>query len=372
MRTELFDYQLPPEQIAHRPAEPRESARLLVLAAEPSTELRDCHIAGFPELLQAGDLLILNDTRVIPARVFGQKASGGKVEVLVERLIDTYSAWCHVRASKSPPPGTVLQMAGGAELTMIERDEALFLLKLSPTAENPDLITWLNREGHMPLPPYIARADDGQDRSDYQTIFARHDGAVAEPTASLHVTHALLTKIAERGVETAFVTLHVGAGTFQPVRVDNIFEHTMHSEWLDVPEATAQAIVRTRARGGRVICIGTTALRAIESAARAHPAAAARREVAAHQGDTRLFLYPGEPVFVADGLLTNFHLPQSTLLMLVSALAGRERILAAYAHAIAQGYRFFSYGDAMYIPISPQARAAATAQSATEKPRTEL
>ncbi|HUM99092.1 MAG: tRNA preQ1(34) S-adenosylmethionine ribosyltransferase-isomerase QueA [Halothiobacillaceae bacterium] len=353
MLTQLFDYQLPPEQIAHRPAEPRESARLLVLAASPHSALHDRHIADFPALLQAGDLLILNDTRVIPARVFGHKASGGKVEVLVERLINPQSAWCHVRASKSPPVGTVLIMAGGAELTLTERADALFLLTLTPNADTPDLLSWLKRAGHMPLPPYIERADDEQDRADYQTVFARHDGAVAAPTASLHLTHALLAEIAQRGIETAFVTLHVGAGTFQPVRVDNILSHVMHSEWLDVPEATAQAIARTRARGGRVICVGTTALRAIESAARAHPAAAARREVRAHQGDTQLFLYPGQPVHIADALLTNFHLPQSTLLMLVSALAGRERILAAYAHAIAQGYRFFSYGDAMFIPITP-------------------
>lgn len=355
MLTQLFDYQLPPEQIAHRPAEPRESARLLVLAPAPHTELHDRHIADFPALLKAGDLLILNDTRVIPARVFGHKASGGKVEVLVERLINTQSAWCHVRASKSPLVGSKLIMAGGAELTLTERAEALFLLTLTPNADTPDVLTWLNRAGHIPLPPYIERMDDAQDRADYQTVFARHDGAVAAPTASLHLTHALLAEIAERGVETAFVTLHVGAGTFQPVRVDNILSHVMHSEWLDVPEATAQAIARTRTRGGRVICVGTTALRAIESAARAHPAAAARREILAHQGDTQLFLYPGQPVHIADGLLTNFHLPQSTLLMLVSALAGRERILAAYDHAIAQGYRFFSYGDAMFIPIAPNA-----------------
>lgn len=360
MLTQLFDYQLPPEQIAHRPAEPRESARLLVLATAPHTEeLHDRHIADFPALLQAGDLLILNDTRVIPARVFGHKASGGKVEVLVERLINTQSAWCHVRASKSPPVGSKLMMAGGAELTLTERADALFLLTLTPNADTPDLLTWLNRAGHMPLPPYIERMDDKQDRADYQTVFARHDGAVAAPTASLHLTHALLAEIAKRGVETAYVTLHVGAGTFQPVRVDNILSHVMHSEWLNVPEATAQAIARTRARGGRVICVGTTALRAIESAARAHPAAAAQREVRAHQGDTQLFLYPGQPVHIADGLLTNFHLPQSTLLMLVSALAGRERILAAYNHAIAQGYRFFSYGDAMFIPIAPYAAASA-------------
>ncbi len=357
MLTQLFDYPLPQERIAHRPAEPRESARLLILNEPPAAGFLDSQMAHFPELLQPGDLLILNDTRVIPARVFGHKASGGKVEILAERLIDTQRVWCHVRASKSPPVGSTLFMDGQATLIVTERDDALFLLHLSPDAENPDVLTWLNRAGHMPLPPYIERADDGRDRVDYQTVFARHDGAVAAPTASLHLTEALLAKIAQRGVEAAFVTLHVGAGTFQPVRVENILAHKMHREWLNVPTATAKAIADTRARGGRVICVGTTALRAVESAARAHPAAAARREVVAHQGDTHLFLYPGQPVYVADGLLTNFHLPQSTLLMLVSTLAGRERILAAYTHAIAQGYRFFSYGDAMFIPITDHASA---------------
>lgn len=352
MQTKLFDYALPSELIARRPIEPREDARLLVLENEHTpNDLRECRIADFPGLLEPGDLLILNNTRVIPARVFGHKASGGKIEVLIERLQDALSAWCHIRASKSPPPGTRLDMDGQATLTVKDRDDALFLVELTPDPLNPDLLTWLNRAGHMPLPPYIERADDAQDRHDYQTVFAAHDGAVAAPTASLHLTEALLEQIAAKGVKTAFVTLHVGAGTFQPVRVDNIQEHTMHSEWLNVPEETVAAIDAARERGGRVVCVGTTALRAIETAARANPKAAAQRRIGTYQGDTRLFLYPGQPVYVVDALLTNFHLPQSTLLMLVSALAGRERILAAYEHAIRAGFRFFSYGDAMFIPI---------------------
>ena len=352
MQTKLFDYSLPPELIARRPVEPREDARLLVLENEPTpNDLRECRIADFPSLLQPGDLLILNNTRVIPARVFGHKASGGKIEVLIERLQDAFSAWCHIRASKSPAPGTLLHMDGQATLTVKDRDDALFLVELTPDQLNPDLLTWLNRAGHMPLPPYIERADDAQDRHDYQTVFAAHDGAVAAPTASLHLTEALLKQIAAKGVDTAFVTLHVGAGTFQPVRVDNIQEHNMHSEWLNVPPETVAAIDATRERGGRVVCVGTTALRAIETAARANPEAATQRRIGTYQGDTRLFLYPGQPVYVVDALLTNFHLPQSTLLMLVSALAGRERILAAYAHAIRSGFRFFSYGDAMFIPV---------------------
>ncbi|OZB80262.1 MAG: tRNA preQ1(34) S-adenosylmethionine ribosyltransferase-isomerase QueA [Halothiobacillus sp. 13-55-253] len=314
MHTKLFDYTLPPELIAHRPIEPREHARLLVLEKEHTpNDLRECRIADFPDLLHPGDLLILNNTRVIPARVFGHKASGGKIEVLIERLQDGFSAWCHIRASKSPAPGTMLHMDGQATLTVKNRQDALFLVELTPDSLNPDVLTWLNRAGHMPLPPYIDRADDAQD--------------------------------------------------FQPVRVDNIQEHTMHSEWLNVPEETVAAIDATRERGGRVVCVGTTALRAIETAARENPTAAAQRRIAPYQGDTRLFLYPGQPVHVTDALLTNFHLPQSTLLMLVSALAGRERILAAYDYAVRAGFRFFSYGDAMFIPVNQSIAPAGAEQS---------
>jgi len=354
MQTRLFHYDLPAELIATRPAEPRESARLLVLDAEESAgaDLRDAHISDLPSLLEENDLLVLNDTRVIPARVYGRKATGGRVEMLVERLVDATAAWCHVRASKSPPIDSMLVMEGEAELSVEDRDGGLFLLRLrnDPGVSGaPDLLTWLERCGHVPLPPYIERADDASDRSDYQTVFARKAGAVAAPTAGLHLTDALLAQIERRGVRTAYVTLHVGAGTFQPVRVDDISAHHMHSEWLSVPQETVDAIARTRRLGGRVVCVGTTAVRALETAARAHPEAAASGAVGSYQGDTTLFLYPGQPVYVVDALLTNFHLPESTLLMLVSALAGRERVLAAYAHAIAERYRFFSYGDAMFI-----------------------
>ncbi|WP_407275902.1 tRNA preQ1(34) S-adenosylmethionine ribosyltransferase-isomerase QueA [Halothiobacillus sp. DCM-1] len=355
METRWFDYTLPESHIALRPIEPRTAARLLVLDAPPATGWQDRQIADLPTLLAPGDLLILNNTRVIPARVFGHKASGGKVEILVERLIDETTAWCHVRASKAPPVGSALQMPGGVTLTVTARDDALFCLELQPTATAPQWLNWLEAEGHVPLPPYIARADDAADRHDYQTVFAQHPGAVAAPTASLHLTEALLQQIRDQGVETAFVTLHVGAGTFQPVKAERLADHTMHQEWMNVPPQTVAAVAAARARGGRILCIGTTALRAIETAARAHPEAAARGEIGAFTGETRLFLYPGQSVFVADALLTNFHLPQSTLLMLVSALAGRERILAAYQHAIGHGYRFFSYGDAMFIPINRKA-----------------
>lgn len=356
METRWFNFTLPESRIALRPAEPRTTARLLVLDALPLKGWKDRHIADLPALFSPGDLLILNDTRVIPARVFGQKASGGKVEILVERLVTPTTAWCHVRASKSPRIGSILEMPGQARLTVTDRDDALFCLSLHSTEHTPDWLTWLEAEGHIPLPPYITRADDAADRQDYQTVFARHPGAVAAPTASLHFTQELLDQIRAQGVDTAFVTLHVGAGTFQPVRAEHLHEHTMHQEWVNVPAATVTAIAAAHARGGRVICVGTTALRAIETAARAHPDAAARGEIGVFTGETRLFLYPGQPVFVTDALLTNFHLPQSTLLMLVSALAGRERILAAYQHAIDTGYRFFSYGDAMFIPVSPDAR----------------
>ncbi|KTG16773.1 MULTISPECIES: tRNA preQ1(34) S-adenosylmethionine ribosyltransferase-isomerase QueA [unclassified Guyparkeria] len=347
MKLDAFDYHLPPERIAARPAEPRESARLLVLPATGPFDHR--HIADLPDLIAPGDLLILNDTRVIPARAFGRKASGGRVEFLLERLLDAERALCHLRSSRSPKIGAQLLMEGGATLEVVGRDGALFELRLVDSETPGGLLGWLEAHGHMPLPTYIERPDDDQDRHDYQTVFARRDGAVAAPTAGLHMTEALLEKLKAGGVETAFVTLHVGAGTFQPVRSETIEGHEMHREWTEVPEATVEAVAETRRRGGRVIAIGTTAVRAIETAARAHPERAARGEIGAFVGDTQLFLYPGVPLHVIDAMLTNFHLPRSTLLMLVSAFAGRERVLAAYHEAIARGYRFYSFGDAMFI-----------------------
>ncbi|WP_410474553.1 tRNA preQ1(34) S-adenosylmethionine ribosyltransferase-isomerase QueA [Guyparkeria sp. TX1] len=350
MKLDAFDYHLPPERIAARPAEPRESARLLVLPAVGEFDHRQ--IGDLPDLIAPGDLLILNDTRVIPARAFGRKVSGGKVEFLLERLLDTDRALCHLRSSRSPRVGAELIMEGGARLEVIGRDGALFEVNLLASSPMDGMLGWLDEHGHMPLPTYIERPDDDQDRHDYQTVFARREGAVAAPTAGLHLTEALLERLRAQGVETAFVTLHVGAGTFQPVRSETIEAHEMHREWTEVPQATVEAVAAAHQRGNRVIAIGTTAVRAIETAARAHPEQAARGEIGPFVGDTQLFLYPGQPLHVIDAMLTNFHLPRSTLLMLVSAFAGRERVLAAYHEAIEHGYRFYSFGDAMFIETS--------------------
>jgi len=359
MKLDAFDYHLPPERIAARPAEPRESARLLVLPAVGDLDHR--HIGDLPDLIAPGDLLILNDTRVIPARAFGHKASGGKVEFLLERLLDTDRALCHLRSSRSPRIGAELIMEGGARLEVIGRDGALFEVKLLASSPMDGMLGWLEAHGHMPLPTYIERPDDDQDRHDYQTVFARREGAVAAPTAGLHLTEALLERLRAQGVETAFVTLHVGAGTFQPVRSETIEAHEMHREWTEVPQATVEAVAAARRRGNRVIAIGTTAVRAIETAARAHPRHAADGEIGPFVGDTQLFLYPGQPLHVIDAMLTNFHLPRSTLLMLVSAFAGRERVLGAYNEAIERDYRFYSFGDAMFIETNADVQAAETA-----------
>ncbi|MFO7581710.1 tRNA preQ1(34) S-adenosylmethionine ribosyltransferase-isomerase QueA [Guyparkeria sp.] len=354
MKLDAFDYDLPRERIAHRPAEPRESARMLVLPADGA--MRHERIADLPGEIGDDDLLILNDTRVIPARAFGHKASGGKVEFLLERLLHNDRALCHIRSSRSPRVGTRLVMEGGAILEVVDRQGALFEVALCEESDHESLLVWLEAHGHMPLPTYIERPDDDRDRQDYQTVFARREGAVAAPTAGLHLTEALLETLAVRGVRIAYVTLHVGAGTFQPVRSETIEAHEMHSEWTEVPEETVEAIAAARRRGGRVVAIGTTAVRAIETAARAHPDRAARGEVGPYQGDTRLFLYPGQPVHVVDAMLTNFHLPRSTLLMLVSAFAGRERVMAAYREAVERGYRFYSFGDAMFIEAAASNR----------------
>ncbi len=351
MKLDAFDYHLPPGRIAARPAEPQESARLLMLAREAAS--RHLHIADLPDLIAPGDLLILNDTRVIPARAYGRKASGGRVEFLLERLLDCERALCHLRSSRSPRIGTELVMEGGARLEVVGREGALFELRLLASTRPGGLLDWLKAHGHMPLPTYIERPDDDQDRRDYQTVFARCDGAVAAPTAGLHLTETLLERLRAKGVSTAFVTLHVGAGTFQPVRSETIEAHEMHREWTEVPETTVKAVAEARRRGGRVIAIGTTAVRAIETAARAHPERAARGEIGPFVGDTQLFLYPGKRLHVIDAMLTNFHLPRSTLLMLVSAFAGYERVLAAYQEAITRGYRFYSFGDAMFIEANP-------------------
>ncbi|MEI8303730.1 MAG: tRNA preQ1(34) S-adenosylmethionine ribosyltransferase-isomerase QueA [Burkholderiales bacterium] len=336
MKLSDFDYELPESLIALHPPRERSASRLLVVP--PEGEPADRRVSDLPGLLRAGDLLVMNDTRVIRARLHGTKAgSGGRVEVLIERVTDSDTAIAQVRASKTPRPGTVLEL-GAARATVGERVGEFHSLRFS---EPVDAV--MQREGSLPLPPYIDRPAGHDDDERYQTVYAREAGAVAAPTAGLHFDDALLRALAQAGVGTAFVTLHVGAGTFQPVRVDDVSAHRMHSERYTVPAATAEAIARTRAAGGRIVAVGTTSLRTLESVADA------QGRVPACQGETALFITPGCRLRVADLLFTNFHLPRSTLLMLVSAFAGVRRIRAAYAHAIAQRYRFFSYGDAMLL-----------------------
>jgi S-adenosylmethionine:tRNA ribosyltransferase-isomerase len=337
-----FDYHLPPELIAQHPAPRRSDARLLD-ATDP-TAPADLSFRDLPQRLDPADLLVFNDTRVLKARLHGHKASGGAVEILVERVTDPGDeVIAHMRASKSPRPGSRLTLGDGAERIDAEvlgrcgPDQALFHLRLAGNA-----FEVLDRIGHVPLPPYISHGDAPADEERYQTIFARRPGAVAAPTAALHFDDAVLDALKARGVATAHVTLHVGAGTFQPVRVDDLSQHRMHQEWFEVPADTVAAVERCRARGGRVVAVGTTTLRALESAARGGELAAGARE-------TDLFITPGFRFRVVDRLVTNFHLPRSTLLMLVSAFAGYERIRALYAHAIRGRYRFFSYGDAMLL-----------------------
>jgi S-adenosylmethionine:tRNA ribosyltransferase-isomerase len=331
-----FDYELPPELIAQHPSAERGGSRLLHLDAQGG--LHDRQFADIAQLLRPGDLLVFNDTRVIKARLTGHKASGGKIEVLVERITGPRRALAHVRASKSPGPGTVLRLADTFDAVVEGRAGELFELTFPA-----DVLALLDAHGATPLPPYITHAAGAEDETRYQTVYAREPGAVAAPTAGLHFDQAMLDRLQARGIARAFVTLHVGAGTFQPVRVEKIADHIMHAEWYTVPQDTADAIARTRAGGGRVVAVGTTSARALESAAAQH------LPLQASQGDTRLFITPGYRFKALDAMITNFHLPQSTLLMMVSALAGMEPIRRAYAHAVARRYRFFSYGDAMFI-----------------------
>jgi S-adenosylmethionine:tRNA ribosyltransferase-isomerase len=338
MRVSDFDYELPRDLIADHPAQPRSSSRLLELGA--GGVLRDRRMVDFPDLLEAEDLLVFNNTRVIPARLFGHKTSGGRVEVLVERLLDDQRVLAHLRASKAPRAGSTLRLGeAGLQVEVLGRHGELFELCFAGEIPVLDL---LDRYGHVPLPPYIERPDQQADRGDYQTLYARHAGAVAAPTAGLHFDAGLLEQLRARGIRTAFVTLHVGAGTFQPVRVERLADHVMHAEYVHVDETVCDAVTAARGRGGRVVAIGTTVVRSLESAA-------AGGELQPFSGDTRLFITPGYRFRVVDALLTNFHLPQSTLLMLVCAFAGYEPVMAAYRHAIRERYRFFSYGDAMFM-----------------------
>ncbi|MDF3865711.1 tRNA preQ1(34) S-adenosylmethionine ribosyltransferase-isomerase QueA [Pseudomonas denitrificans (nom. rej.)] len=343
MRVADFHFDLPEALIARHPLPERRSSRLLVLDG-PSGELSHRHFADILGFLKPGDLMVFNNTRVIPARLFGQKASGGKLEILVERVLDSHRVLAHVRSSKSPKPGSKILIDGGGEAEMLQRHDALFELGFSE-----DVLPLLERVGHMPLPPYIDRPDEDADRERYQTVYAERAGAVAAPTAGLHFDEALLESIRAKGVDTAFVTLHVGAGTFQPVRVERIEDHHMHNEWLEVSQDVVDAVAACKARGGRVVAVGTTSVRSLESAAR-------DGVLKPFSGDTDIFIFPGRPFHVVDALVTNFHLPESTLLMLVSAFAGYPETMAAYAAAVEQGYRFFSYGDAMFITRNPAPR----------------
>ena len=334
-----FDFDLPPELVAQHPAAERSASRLLDGTVEPPA---DRIFKALPSLLRAGDLLVFNDTRVVKARLFGEKPTGGKLELLVERVLQDHEVVAHMKVSKKPPVGTVLAMAGGFQAALLGRwpDEqgALFRLRFdSPTGEDPYAL--MARCGHVPLPPYIEHADSQEDERRYQTVFARVPGAVAAPTAALHFDEALLAELEARGVQRASVTLHVGAGTFQPVKTENIAEHQMHAERYEVPEATQRAIAEAKTRGGRIAAVGTTTVRTLESWAKSGEAS----------GDTRIFITPGFAFAHVDLLVTNFHLPKSTLMMLVSAFAGYERVMALYAHAIRERYRFFSYGDAMLL-----------------------
>jgi len=342
-----FDFDLPPELIAQRPLAERSASRLLVLdpraapaAAQPPW--RDAGMQDLPGHLAPGDLLVFNDTRVIPARLHGRKPSGGAVEMLLERALDDHLALLHMRASKPLRPGQIVATSGG-ELVVEGREADLFRVRLPQAA-----IDFFSAHGEIPLPPYIARAADATDRERYQSVLARVPGAVAAPTASLHFDAPLLQALQRRGVERTTLTLHVGAGTFQPLRSERLEDHVMHAEWVELPAAACAAIAAARARGARVIAVGTTVARALESAAQAS-AAQASAALQPWRGETRLFIRPGFLWRVVDALITNFHLPRSTLLMLVSAFAGRETMLGAYAHAVDARYRFFSYGDAMFI-----------------------
>ncbi|CCG86382.1 tRNA preQ1(34) S-adenosylmethionine ribosyltransferase-isomerase QueA [Erwinia piriflorinigrans] len=349
MRVADFAFELPESLIAHYPQAQRSGCRLLSLNGSDGT-LTHGVFTDLLNKLNPGDLLVFNNTRVIPARIFGRKASGGKIEVLVERMLDEKRVLAHVRSSKAPKPGSDLLLGDdeSVQATMLARHDTLFEIEFNDARPVLDI---LNSIGHMPLPPYIDRPDEDADRELYQTVYSQKPGAVAAPTAGLHFDEPLLEALREKGIETAFVTLHVGAGTFQPVRVDTIEEHIMHAEYAEVPEDVVDAVLACKARGNRVIAVGTTSVRSLESAAQA----AENALIAPFFGDTKIFIYPGYHYQVIDALVTNFHLPESTLIMLVSAFAGYKHTMHAYQQAVAEQYRFFSYGDAMFITRNPQA-----------------
>lgn len=343
MKRSDFHFELPDELVARYPLAERAASRLLCL---DGADGRVSHrmFAELPDLLAPDDLLVFNDTRVIPARVFGWKESGGRLEMLVERVVGTHEALVHLKVSRTPAEGAGIIFEGNYSATVQAREEGLFRVRF----QDAPVMTVLETVGHMPLPPYIDRPDELTDQERYQTVFGEKPGAVAAPTAGLHFDESVMARLDERGIRRAFVTLHVGAGTFQPVRTEDIREHRMHQEWLSVEQPVVDAVEQTRARGGRVVAVGTTAVRALESAS-------VGGRLAPFAGDTGIFIYPGYRFRSTDAMITNFHLPESTLIMLVSAFAGREQTLAAYHEAIAERYRFFSYGDAMLVFPQPDA-----------------
>lgn len=349
MRVADFSFELPESLIAHYPQPQRSACRLLSLDG-PTGQLTHGTFTDLLDKLKPGDLLVFNNTRVIPARLYGHKASGGKIELLVERMLDETRVLAHIRASKAPKPGAELLLGDdeSVQATMVARHDALFEVKFND--ERP-VLDILNAIGHMPLPPYIERPDEEADRELYQTVYSQKPGAVAAPTAGLHFDEPLLAALREKGIEMAFVTLHVGAGTFQPVRVDSIEDHIMHSEYAEVPQDVVDAVLAAKARGNNVVAVGTTSVRSLESAAQA----AKNSLIEPFFGDTQIFIYPGYQWKVVDALVTNFHLPESTLIMLVSAFAGYQHTMRAYKEAVKAEYRFFSYGDAMFITHNPQA-----------------
>ena len=343
MQRSEFHYELPPELIAQTPLNERSASRLLVLERD-SGRIDDRRFIDLPELLAPGDFLVLNDTRVLPARLFGARTTGGRVELLLERVVSERRLRAQLRASHKPAVGGEVELAGGARARVVARDDTLFELELDRDVEG-----FIAQHGQVPLPPYIERPPDACDTERYQTVFAREPGAVAAPTAGLHFDAALLARLGERGIAHGFLTLHVGAGTFAPVRSERIEDHTLHAERFKIDASLVDRIERCRGRGGRIVAVGTTSVRALETAARSGTLRPA-------EGDTDLFIRPGFPFQVVDALVTNFHLPESSLLMLVAAFAGHGRTLAAYRHAVAQRYRFFSYGDAMLIAPATGAR----------------
>ncbi len=341
MKVSDFHFDLPEELIAKFPLEKRSASRLLALPRGKKPEHKQ--FTDLIEFLAPGDVLVFNNTRVVPARLYGKKETGGRVEVLIERVLEPKQALAHVGASRAPKQGSQLTLEGGIQVEVLGRQKNLFILKLISGAQ--DWFEAMDISGHMPLPPYIDRPDEKADQERYQTVYAQEKGAVAAPTAGLHFDEQLMQQLEDYGIQKVFVTLHVGAGTFQPVKVDSVDEHVMHSEWLEVNQAAVDTIQSARAKGNKVVAVGTTSVRSLETAAKHSQG----NQLTPYRGDTDIFIYPGYEFQIVDALITNFHLPESTLIMLVSALAGQARIMSAYKEAVENKYRFFSYGDAMFI-----------------------